>query len=123
MRTTVVILYLFLCSQVQASTFDVVLAGKKCEEDVTQHLECDYRIGKDLWIAVAGIGEATGGATFFKSDFDGDYYASFGLMHACVIVHPGKKLFSSSPDSIFDLAFISPRTGKVFESWAECKGN
>jgi hypothetical protein len=98
-----------------ASTFDAVLAGKRCEESERQQIDCEYHIGKDLWISIPGIGQRDVGVTFMKADFDGDYYASFGLMHSCVIIKPGKKTED------FDFAFISPRTGKVFKSWPECQ--
>lgn len=118
MRTIFVALCLFLCSQADASTYDIVLSGKKCSERESQQLDCEYRIGKDLWITVAGIGQGDVGVTFMKADFNGDYYATFGLMHSCVVVKPGKKI-----EALADFAFISPRTGKVFKSWQECKAD
>ncbi len=118
MRTLLGIVGLLALSSSHASTFDVVIAGKKCAERDSQQLDCDYRVGNDLWVTVAGIGQDDTAVTFMKASFDGDYYATFGLMHACVIVKPGKKT-----QALSDFAFISPRTGKVFRSWHECQAN
>jgi len=111
-------LALLVLSSSHASTFDAVLAGKKCAERDSQQLDCDYRVGKDLWITLAGIGQSDTAVTFMKANFNGDYYATFGLMHGCVIVKPGEKT-----QTLADFAFISPRTGKVFRSWRECQAN
>lgn len=107
-------------SKNSVSTFDVVVSGRKCQEStwVAQQLDCEYQIGKDLSITVGGIGEDDTAVTFNKVDSHGDYYATFGLMHSCVIVKPGLKT-----KHFFDFAFISPRTGKVFRSWRECQGH
>ena len=60
-----------------------------------------------------------------KSDFDGDFYGSVGVLHGCVVVSRGLKGDSSSslsgPGSMFDYAFISPRNGKVYKDWIKCK--
>ena len=62
--------------------------------------------------------ESDAGITFMSSSFEGDYYATVGMMHGCVIVKPGKTL--SYPGALLDFAFVSPRTGKVYTDWVSC---
>lgn len=102
------------------STYAVTLAGKKCTESKTQRLECTYVVGKDLEFAIAGVGESDAGVHFLRSSYAGDYYASFGISHGCVIVQPGKKGAAPTSNQLF--AFVSPKSGKVYSSWEECKG-
>ena len=95
-------------------TYDKTLAGKSCKEESQQQITCTYKIGKDLEIWIAGIGLADTGIYFAKSDFDGDYYASFGMQHLCVIIKSGKNLLQG-------VAFISPKNGKVYNNWEACR--
>ena len=108
-----------------ASTYDEVLKGKQCSQiGDRQTLSCRFKVGMDLHISIDGIGQEDTGVTFMKSDFDGDYYATHGVLHGCVIVKRGPKSYSEEsdgPGSRFDYAFISPRNGKVYRSWPECK--
>lgn len=95
-------------------TYDKTLAGKSCKEESQQQINCTYKIGKDLEILIAGIGLPDTGITFAKSDIDGDYYASFGMQHLCVIIKSGKDLLQG-------FAFISPQNGKVYPNWEACQ--
>jgi len=101
-----------------SSTYDVVVAGMKCQQNSMGSLECDYRVGDSLHFNIAGVGDRDAGITFFASSFDGDYYASVGLLHGCVIVKPGKKV---DGPALLDFAFVSPRTGKVYSDWESCQ--
>ena len=103
---------LFFCQSSYAETYDAVLAGKKCQEDDYQQLNCSYKVGKDLHIEIAGIGQEDTGIAFLKSNFKGDYYGKYGLLHGCVIVNG---------EGFADYAFISPKNGKVYKSWKNCK--
>lgn len=76
-------------------------------------------MGKDLHFAIAGVGEADGTVTFYKVNKDGDFYASFGLQHQCVIVKTGAK--PPKGVSPLALAFVSPKNGKVYRTWDECQ--
>lgn len=106
-------------------TYDAVLAGMKCKQqkvgDIPQ-FDCEYRVGQSLVIAAPGLGGNGATFTIEKSDFDGDYYVSVGGMgtHDCAIVKPGKKRRVGAGGDPWDVAFISPRTGKVFTTWQEC---
>jgi hypothetical protein len=42
----------------EESTYDLILKGKKCEEGYNQQLDCSYKIDKDFWLSVAGVGIA-----------------------------------------------------------------
>ena len=113
------------CASADRSTYEIVVAGKICAEGSTQAIECEYKVGRDLEFAIAGIGQPHTGVTFTRSSFDGDFYASFGILHGCVIVKRGKKGVTSrevsGPGSDFDYAFVSPKNGKVYRLWEECR--
>lgn len=94
---------------ISSSTYDDAISGKKCQESNNQNLSCSYKVGKTLYIQIAGIGSPDAGIVFLKSDFDGDYYGKYGVMHGCVIV--------SSASDLLNVAFISPKNGKVYHSW------
>ncbi len=110
-------------AEIRAKTRDTAyentMAGKKCEEYNNQQLDCKFKVGKDLYFIVVGIGLPDTAVTFMQSNIDGDYYASYGLMHGCVIVKHGKKNFDIS--LLVDFAFVSPKNAKVYKTWKECK--
>ena len=108
--------------QSSASTgavYDLSVRGTSCKESrAAGGIECTYRVGKDLEFSIAGIGDPDAGIVFVRSNFDGDYYASYGLQHGCVIVRHG-----SAAPSPNDLAFVSPRNGRVYRTWQECRAS
>jgi hypothetical protein len=99
-------------AQTSDSTYDAVIAGKQCQEDKNQSLSCSYKVGNSLYIEIAGIGSPDTGISFLKSDYDGDYYGSYGLLHGCIII--------KSTKNVFNFAFVSPKNGKVYITWQEC---
>lgn len=99
--------------------YDATVSGKKCEEHA-QQIICDYRVGKSLHFSIVGIGNPDVGVTFMRSDFHGDYYATYGLLHGCVIVKAGKALHSEI-SRLGSFAFVSPLNGKVYRTWEECQ--
>jgi hypothetical protein len=104
----------------QRTTFDETLAGKSCEETAhNQMIHCDYKVGNDLHVSIDGVGLRDVGITFMKSDFNGDFYGTVGMMHGCVIVKRGKA--SMNLDNAVEFAFISPVNGKVYPSRELCK--
>ena len=106
------------------TTYDLTVSGKSCLEGQSQQLECNYQVGKDLHIAIAGIGQPDTSITFMKSDFDGDFYATHGLRHGCIIVKRGAKGVTAEGHevgSFFDYSFISPKNGKVYTDWEKCQ--
>jgi len=108
----------------ETSTYDIVLSGKTCRASGTRTVTCDYRVGKDLHFIIEGIGGPWTGITFIKSDYDGDFYATYGTEHGCVVVKPGRTNWKNpgcgGPGSAFDYAFVSPKTGKVYRDWEPC---
>ena len=105
-------------SPTRAPTHDAIVAGMKCKQNPMGSIECDYRVGHSLYFNIAGVGDKDASITFFASSFEGDYYGSVGVLHGCVIVKPGKAI--DGPGA-FDFAFVSPRTGKVYEDWQSCQ--
>ncbi len=91
---------------------------KSRKESGFQRLDCTCRGGRDLYIAIAGIGMPDTGINFYASSLEGDYYASVGVLHGCIIVTPGK-LSEGKEDGGY--AFISPKNGKVYKDWWSCK--
>lgn len=118
MRLNIMIVFLIISFSGQAfgGTYENTVKGKKCSEKQNQQIECDYKIGNDLNITISGIGQTDTGITFMKSNYDGDFYATYALLHSCIIIKPGKKI-----EKFMDYAFISPRTGKVFKTWQSCQ--
>ena len=100
------------------STFELVIKGKSCAEQNSQQVDCDFKIGTEFWLSIAGVGNSDAGVTFMKSDFKGKYYGTFGLAHGCVIVKTGTGNKTANP---FDFAFISPRNGKIYPDWQSCQ--
>ena len=88
--------------------------------DDLKQLTCEYQIGSSLYISIPGIGTPDTAVTLLKSDWKGDYYATFGLQHGCICVKPGA-LASQENVLSYNLAFISPKNGKVYETWQACK--
>jgi len=99
-------------------TVQAVVAGMSCkQQERVQQLDCEYRVGMSLRFAIAGVGQPDAAVTFFKVDWDADYYASVGLAagHRCVIVKPGAKAFDR-----LQMAFVAPENGKVYGDWQSC---
>lgn len=107
------------------STYELALAAKSCKEGVSQGMSCEYKIGKDLHFSIDGIGMPDTGITLMRSSFDGDFYATYGLSHGCVVVKRGPKGTTSNAisglGSMADYAFVSPGSGKVYTTWEECR--
>lgn len=102
-----------------ANTSDAVMSGKRCysASGGLQAITCEYRVGQDLYFTIDGVGEAEAGITFMRSNFDGDFYATVGALHGCVIVKRGLKHIA---EPFLDYAFVSPKNGKVYRNWKEC---
>lgn len=100
------------------STYDLILSGKQCEESQNQQINCNYRIRNDFWLSLAGVGTPSVGVAFMKSEFEGNYYGTYGTMHGCVIIQPGTANKSSEYPNV---AFVSPLNGKVYRTWADCQ--
>jgi hypothetical protein len=100
------------------STVEAVTRGMTCTQNPVGSMECEYRVGRSLHFAVVGVGDSDGAITFYSVSMAGDYYASVTVVHPCVIVKPGE----ANKAPLLDLAFVSPRTGKVYTTWQACEG-
>jgi hypothetical protein len=112
-----------ISAQSPTRVYDAVVRGMECKQQQTGMLECNYRVGKSLHFAIAGVGGPEAGVTFFKVDWDGDYYATFGVQHGCVVVKEGQQSLNRLPKdgaALPEMAFVSPRTGKVYRTWPAC---
>jgi len=128
-------LFVLLCSlfgwaqhDMYDPVFEATIAGATCKQFNNQ-MQCDYRVGKSLRFSIAGVGEETASILFQKADFEnGDYFAKVGLLHGCVMVSRNievtakelEKMRKARAPFVADLAFVSPRTGKVYRNWMDC---
>ncbi len=106
------------------STVDVVRRGVTCRRDQLGTMHCTYKVGSDLEFSIDGVGESDAGITVMRTvGLAGDFYMTLGVAHGCVIVKPGKQGASTNPEGsgLPNLAFVAPRTGRVYESWPECQ--
>ena len=100
-------------------TYETAIKSKKCKEGSSQLLSCEYKIGQSLHISINGIGAPDTGISFMKSDFHGDFYGTYGVGHGCIIISSGSN--SGKGKTYYDYAFISPKNGKIYKNWRECK--
>ena len=101
----------------EGTAYEDTLTGKTCSES-RQQISCKYKVGRDLEFSIDGIGMPDTSFTFYRTKgLQGDYYATYGLMHGCIVVKHGgdSELFGR------DFAFVSPKNGKVYKTWTECK--
>lgn len=101
------------------SLFDITTRGASCKALSDGSHFCKYEVGKDLEFSVTSVGKEDVGISFLRSNIKGDYWARFGLMHGCIIVVQGEKTARTSSGS--DFAFVSPRSGRVYQTWEECQ--
>lgn len=102
-------------TQARNPTYDAVLEGMSCKQRQTGEMDCEYKVGKSLRFLIAGVGQPDVAISFFKADVEGDYYASFAVLHGCVVVRPTKQ---TADTTMF--AFVSPRDGKTYRNWPTC---
>jgi hypothetical protein len=101
--------------------FDAATKGASCKLNQQGALECTYKIGRDLEFIISAVGEPDAGISFTRSNYKGgDYYATFGILHGCVVVKHGERGLQDSK-SASEYAFVSPRNGRVYREWRECQ--
>lgn len=98
------------------TTYDAVVAGMSCRQQVSGRLDCAYEVAESLGIVITGVGQEDAVVTFTRVDSTAGYVAGFAALHGCVIVRPAR----ARPDSLPALAFVSPRDGKVYRTWQHC---
>lgn len=101
------------------SLFDITARGTSCKAISDGSLFCKYEVGKDLEFSVTSVGKEDAGISFLRSNIKGDYWARFGVMHGCIIVAQGEKTVRTSSSS--DFAFVSPKNGRVYQTWEQCQ--
>ena len=100
--------------------FNIVTSGTECKAASDGGLFCKYKIGKDLEFSITSVGDPDVGISFLHSNFNGDYFARFGVMHGCIIVARGM----AAPEQnlpVDDFVFVSPKTGKIYKTWQDCR--
>ena len=83
-------------------------------------VECTSSLGKDLVVTIAGVGHPAASVVFVRSNENGDAFAKFQVGLGCVLIKRGLQLTKRDPPLFLDMAFISPRTGKVYGDGAAC---
>jgi len=100
-----------------------VQEGATCslaDSDASQ-MDCTYTVGKGLKFVIAGVGQDDSAISIDRAlGMDSDYYFTFGVLHGCVIVKSNIAA-AARAGAHFDMAFVSPKTGKVYDKWQECR--
>jgi len=123
MRLTILFFVLLgYCQMVSAQearqTYDATVSGMNCQQNSLGDMECNYHIGRSLHFAIAGVGHKDASIYFYEASIKGDYFALVGVGHGCVVVKPGMAF--PATQRVFDLAFVSPKNGRVYRTWEAC---
>lgn len=100
-----------ICVSESLSTYEALSEVKLCQ-DYRGSISCRYDLGESFDMEIAGVGGRDASIVFYKSDFDGEFYGKFGVLHGCVMV--------AKSENIFDIAFVSPRTGGIHRDYSSC---
>ncbi len=97
-------------------TYDAVLEGMNCRQQASGRLDCVYDVAESLRFTIAGVGQEDAVISFAHVDSARGFVAGFSTLHGCVVVKP-----AGAGDSSVALAFVSPRDGRVYRIWQQCK--
>lgn len=125
MHALIVVSLVFFVAYPEASIageiLELVRSGTTCVGARNGLLNCRYRVGRDLEFSIEEVGSNFAGISFSRSDDRGDYYARFGVAHGCVFISAGH----TAPDRVKydprEHAFVSPKNGRSYETWEDCK--
>lgn len=107
---------------VEAQTaFEATSKGARCTQNSQGTRLCRFEVGADLIVSITAVGEPDAGISFLRSNIEGDFFARTAIQHHCVIVSAGMKAPNAAKAPGGDLAFVSPRTGRVYRTWQECE--
>lgn len=129
MRSAICVgLMLFGASNLMAqTTYSTVVTGTRCGQSLpgyqtASQMECTYTVGKGLRFTIAGVGQDDAAITVERAEgLESDYYMTVGVLHGCITVKRGfEKPASEKNLPGFDMAFVSPRNGRVYKTWQEC---
>ena len=101
----------------QDRLFRRALDGTTCREVPNNGRYCNYKFGEFLEIGVKDVGGSDTVIGFHRSDIRNELYAV--LYFGCVAVVPGQA-HTRNYSSDYGV-FISPRTGDVYRTSAECR--
>lgn len=101
--------------------YALVTKGMSCSQggpgtSTETQMVCHYTVGDGLQFSILSVGAADAGIVFDKVSGDGPYRAAMSVKHGCVIVEPRADKANGLPQ----LAFVSPRNGKVYHTWQDC---
>jgi hypothetical protein len=102
--------------------YALVTKGMSCNQggsgtSAETQMVCHYSVGDGLQFSIVSVGAADAGIVFDKVSADGPYRAAMSVKHGCVIVEPRA---DKGAAGLPQLAFVSPRSGKVYHTWQEC---
>lgn len=121
MRIMIFLLVLFpslvLAETPQEKLFQRALKGTKCEQIPNNGRYCTYQFGSILEIGIKDVGGTDTVVGFHNSNINNELYAV--LYFGCISVVPGKAhpLNYGREYGVF----ISPTTGLVYQTSAECR--
>lgn len=121
MRKTLLLLALLpsvvLGQSLQERLFLRALEGVKCEQIPNNGRYCEYRFGSALVIGIKDVGGTDTVVGFHQSNIENELYAV--LYSGCVVVVPGLA-HPLNYESDYGV-HISPKTGLVYRTSAECR--
>jgi hypothetical protein len=105
----------------RSAAYYALIDGMRCRQHASGRMDCEFRAGTGLRFTVNGVGQEDVVITVVQSDSAGDYTASVVPLHGCVVVKPIPSADKPpAADSVSTFAYVSPRTGKVYPTWATC---
>ena len=109
---------LTLAQTQQEKLFQAALQGTKCEQIPNNGRYCTYQFGRILEIGIKDVGGSDTVVGFHNSNIKNDLYAV--LYFGCIAIVPGKAHPRNYGREYG--VFISPTTGLVYQTSAECRG-
>ena len=102
--------------------YALVTKGMSCNQggsgtSTETQMVCRYSVGEGLQFSIVSVGAPDAGIVFDKVAGDGPYRAAMSVKHGCVIVEPRADRGGAA---LPQLAFVSPRSGKVYHTWQDC---
>lgn len=102
--------------------YALVTKGMSCNQggsgtSTETQMVCRYTVGDGLQFSIVSVGAPDAGIVFDKVAADGPYRVAMSVKHGCVIVEPRADRGAAA---LPQLAFVSPRSGKVYHSWQDC---
>jgi hypothetical protein len=108
------------------AAYDALLEGMACRQQKSGRMDCEFRVGSATRFVVAGVGQEDVTVSFVQADSAGEFVAGIVPLHGCIVVKPSNTGEATRlaripvADSVTTFAFVSPKTGKVYRTWASC---